>query len=174
MSEFQALEHLVVVHQQRGDWDGAWRHCGDLVALGEKLRGGSEAPFSRALWALTCLAQGHPAAAAPLDAAIEKLRAADAKHRLAYALTRAAALDLARGETAAARARAEEAMRAASALGRPTEAILAAVTLARVCLDQGDRETAARLVRELRDRPATGAAAVARAAVRELLQAAAP
>jgi DNA-binding SARP family transcriptional activator len=174
LAEFQALEHLVAVHQQRGAWDEAWGLCGELVALGEKLRGGSEAAFARALWALSLRAQGHAEAAPALEAAIAELRSADAKHRLAYALTRAAQLDLADGQPALARARAEEALRAADAVDRPTEALLAGVTLASACAAEGDREAARQLVRGLRGRSNQRAAAVARRALAQLLEAESP
>jgi DNA-binding SARP family transcriptional activator len=170
MGEFQALEHLVVLRQQQRDWAEARRLALELEALGGKLREGSEAPFARALIALSRHALGEPEAAAALDAALEDLRVADAKHRLAYTLTRAARLDLERGEAHRARTRSEEARRTAAALGRPTEMLLAAATLVRACRELGDDAEAERLLGELRDAELAGAAELARSERDELLR----
>jgi DNA-binding SARP family transcriptional activator/predicted ATPase len=156
MDEFQALEHHVVLFQQQGDWTAALRLARDLAALGEKLREGSEAPFARALLALSRHALGEEAAEDALDAALDELRGVDAKQRLAYALTRAARLDLEQGRARRARERAEEARRAAEALGRPSETILAKLTLVRACRQLELDAEAGRLLDELRT--AAGAA----------------
>jgi len=79
--------------------------------------------------ALCALAEGGDAGA--LDAAIEDLRLADSKHRLAFVLTRAGEIELARGEADRARTRALEAARAAAQLDSASEAALAQVLLAR-------------------------------------------
>src|SRR5690606_8519641 len=68
--------------------------------------------------------------AALLDAALDDLRAADAKHRMAYTLTRAALLDVARQRHDRALERATEALACAEALDRATEIMLAHVALA--------------------------------------------
>ena len=85
--------------------EAARAHCKTLVELGDKLREGSERPFAHALDALCHYALADDAA--PLEAALEDLRAADAKHRLAYMLTRAALLDVER-EPPASRGRPRE------------------------------------------------------------------
>jgi hypothetical protein len=162
MGEFQALEHLVVLRQERGDWKGARPLAVELDALGEKLREGSEAPFARALLALARRALDEEGAAEALERAIEELRGVDAKLRLAYTLTRAARLDLARGRAPSARERAREARAAAEALARPTEALLAGLTLWRACFDLG--EPADELLATLR----AGTAGAAERARREL------
>jgi DNA-binding SARP family transcriptional activator len=162
MGEFQALEHQVVLCQERGDWIAARRLAVDLAALGEKLREGSEAPFARALLALSRRALDEPGAEEALESAIDELRRVDAKLRLAYTLTRAARLDLARERATTARERAREARAAAAALARPTETLLAGLTLWRACCDLG--EPAEEMLRELR----ASAAGAAEAARREL------
>jgi hypothetical protein len=162
MGEFQALEHRVVLCQQQGDWAGARRLAVDLAGLGERLREGSEAPFARALLALSRRALDEPGAEEALESAIEELRRVDAKLRLAYTLTRAARLDLARERATTARERAREARAAAAALARPTETLLAGLTLWRACCDLG--EPAEGMLRELR----ASAAGAAEAARREL------
>src|SRR5262249_13792804 len=69
----------------------------------------------------------------PLESALEDLRVTDAKHRLAYTLTRTALLDLERGRADAAVVHAGEALTYAEALDRATEIVLAPVALARAC-----------------------------------------
>jgi DNA-binding SARP family transcriptional activator len=169
MGEFQALEHQVVLRQQQGDWPGSLRLAVELEGLGEKLREGSEAPFARALVALSRHALGEAGADDALEAAIEELRRADAKLRLSYALTRAARVDLGRGRAERARARAEEARGAAEALARPTEALLAKVTLVRACRELAADSEVGRLLGELHAVAAPGAAAIARREVADLL-----
>ena len=87
---------------------------------------------------------------------------ADAKHRLAYTLTRAARVDLERGDAQRARTRSEEARRIAAVLGRPTESLLATATLLRACRELGDDAEIERLLGELRNAELSGAAQVAR------------
>jgi hypothetical protein len=69
--------------------------------------------------------------AAPLERALGELRAADAKQRLAYTLTRAALLDVERNRPRDAITRASEALGYAEALDRATEIVLAHAALAR-------------------------------------------
>ncbi len=136
VSEFQANEYLVMIDIERGRYDGARLRCRTLGEIGGKLREGSEAPFARALeglcrYALEDCPEG-------LAAALEDLRVADAKHRLAYTLTRAAELDIERGRFHDAVARAEEALRCAETLQRATETMLARLALARASGALGD------------------------------------
>lgn len=142
LNEFQANEYLVMIAFERGRLEDACRRCHELIALGERLREGSEAPFARVLQALCLYArEGDPA---PLDQALETLREADALHRLAYALTRAAFVDLQRGDPGRASERAEEALAHAERLGRATETLLARVALAQACAERGDSTACAR------------------------------
>jgi predicted ATPase len=140
--EFHALEHLTVLELERNDPETAGIFCRDLVELAGKLREGSEAPFARCLAALTAEASGNDAAE-EIDAAIESLRMADAKHRLAYALLRAARGDFSRGDVRKARARGEEALRLARIMERPSETALAHVVLLR-CAMKGSESDAQR------------------------------
>jgi hypothetical protein len=114
---------------ERGSHEAARVHCKALVELGDKVREGSERPFAHALDALCHYALADDAA--PLEAALADLRAADAKHRLAYTLTRAALLDVDRGRPEAAIGRATEALGYAETLDRATEILLAHAALAR-------------------------------------------
>jgi DNA-binding SARP family transcriptional activator/tetratricopeptide (TPR) repeat protein len=129
VTEFQANEYLLMIDFERGRFEAAMARCGALVEIGERLREGSEAPFAHALEALCRYAIDDETAS--LDAALDELRAADAKHRLAYTLTRAALLDVERGRVEDALARAGEALGYAQALERATEVLLAHVALAR-------------------------------------------
>jgi DNA-binding SARP family transcriptional activator len=128
LDEFQANEYLAMIDLERGRPEAARAHCKTLVELGDKLREGSERPFAHALDALCHYALVDDAA--PLEAALKGLRAADAKHRLAYTLTRAALLDVERGRPQDAIARASEALGYAEALDRATEIVLAHAALA--------------------------------------------
>jgi DNA-binding SARP family transcriptional activator len=128
IGEFQANEYLVMIDFGRGRYRAALARCGELMELGEKLREGSEAPFARAMEGLCRYALEDDSQA--LDAALDDLRNADAKHRLACVLSRAALLDNERGHYRAARTRAEEALACAEALDRATEIMLAHIALA--------------------------------------------
>jgi DNA-binding SARP family transcriptional activator/predicted ATPase len=142
LAEFQATEYLAMVEIERGRLDAARGHCAALVDLGAKLRDGSERPFAHALEALCAFALDDDPGL--LDATLEALRAADAKHRLAYVLTRAALIDLERGRPDAAIGRASEALAHAEALDRPTEMLLAHAVLARARRALRDEKGAAR------------------------------
>jgi DNA-binding SARP family transcriptional activator len=129
LDEFQANEYLAMIDFERGRPEAARGHCKALIELGDKLRDGSERPFAYALDALCHYALADDAA--PLESALAELRAADAKQRLAYTLTRAALLDVERNRPRNAIARATEALGHAEALDRATEIVLAHATLAR-------------------------------------------
>jgi predicted ATPase len=142
VDEFQANEYLVMIDLEQGRFDSALSRCSALLEIGEKLREGSEAPFARALEGLCHYAIDHEDAA--LEAALEELRVADAKHRLAYALSRAALLDTERGRTDRAIQRAREALGCAETLERATDIVLAHVALAEAQRAAGDPEAVAR------------------------------
>lgn len=156
-SEFQASEYLAMIEIERDHPASARTHCAAMVELGEKLREGSELPFAHALDALCDYAMADEPAS--LERALDELRAADAKHRLAYTLTHAALFDLARQHHELAMARANEALVYAEALDRATEAMLAHLALAcahRATNDPaGFAEHAAALAR-LADAPVAG------------------
>lgn len=128
VSEYQANEYLVMIAIQRGLFEEARHRCGELLEIGRKLREGSEAPFACALHGLCAYALEDDST--PLDSALDDLRIADAKHRLAYVLTRAALLDYERGRIETALGRATEALGYAEILQRATEMMLAHVVLA--------------------------------------------
>lgn len=156
VNEYQANEFLVILELQRGRFEHARAHCDELLALGDKLRGGSEEPYARAMTGLCDYAIDDEAEG--LDAALADLRVADAKHRLAYVLTRAAMIDCERGRAESATARATEALGYATLLERPTEMLLANAVLSRDCELAGNREGAARFAHEV-ERLSRGGAA---------------
>lgn len=147
--EFQALEHLVVADIERGDLVAARRRAEELVVIGERFREGSEAPFARCLLALTGLGVGIEDAERALATELDALTVADAKHRLAYVLTRSARFDADAGRLDVARRRAAEALAIGQTLGRPTETAFALAILIRCACANGDREEAARHRRAL-------------------------
>ncbi|MEJ2130738.1 MAG: hypothetical protein P8Y95_03735, partial [Gammaproteobacteria bacterium] len=157
INEFQANEYLVMIAFERGRLDAARSRAGTLVEIGEKLREGSEAPFAQALAALCDYALEDERSA--LSAALDELRVADAKHRLAYILTRAALLDLERGRGHHATSSAGEALEYAEVLGRATEAVLAHAVLARAARaarDSKGYEEHAAAIADLEHAPVAG------------------
>lgn len=136
INEYVANEYLVMVDIQRGRWQAARERSAELALLGGKLCWGSEAPFAHALLGLCALALDDESAT--LDSALEDLRLADAKHRLAYVQTRAALLDCERGRHDAAQARAGEALACAQVLERATEMLVAQAVLSQCALARGD------------------------------------
>ncbi len=128
LNEFLALEYLAVIAFQRGDYVAARSRAAQLVTLGSKIREGSEKPFADALLGLSEYALDDRQSA--LERALEGLRIADAKYRLAYVLTRAALIDCERGNKQSAAERATEALAYAKLLERPTEMLLAHAVLA--------------------------------------------
>jgi DNA-binding SARP family transcriptional activator len=157
LSEFQANEYLIMLDLQRGKLAQARERCYELVALGDKLREGSEEPFARAISGLCSYAMDDDAAG--LDAALADLRVADAKHRLAYILTRAALIDSERGRIDAATARATEALGYATVLERATEMLIANAVLSHEHGALGNSARAASFRREVERIRVNGASA---------------
>jgi hypothetical protein len=157
INEYQANEYLAMLDIQQGRPQQARERCAELLALGARLREGSEEPFARAMAGLCTLAIDDDATG--LDAALADLRIADAKHRLAYVLTRAALIDCERGRVRVATARATEALSYATLLDRPTEKLLANAVLSRDCAALGDDAGAARFAGEVTRIAEQGAAA---------------
>jgi hypothetical protein len=166
VDEFQANEYLVMIDLERGQLDSALSRSTSLMEIGEKLREGSEAPFARALQGLCHYAMEDRGSA--LEAAIEDLRVADAKHRLAYVLTRAAFVDVERGRTDQALARAGEALRCAEALERATDMLLAHVAMAEAHRAAGDVHSCAPHVEAIARLDGASVARWARDRAREL------
>jgi hypothetical protein len=127
---------------QRGRFAEARERCQELLTLGDKLREGSEEPFARAIHGLCNYAIDDDDSG--LHSALADLRVADAKHRLAYVLTRASLIDSERGRGHAATERANEALGYAKALERATEMLLANAVLSHEHGASGDSARAAK------------------------------
>ena len=167
-AEFQVLEHWIMLELERGRPAEAAAHCRELIAIASKLREGSDAPYAGVLEALIAQAMGADAGDR-FDAALDALRTADAKRRLAYALTRAALADLQRGDPARAWRRGTEAKVAAIAIDHPTEIAMASVVLVRAAALLGDAAACARECAELQQVAPGRISASARAAVEDVL-----
>lgn len=151
LGEFQALEHLAGLALDQGQPEKAERYSRELSVIAEKLRGGSEAPFVRALSSLTACAMGRNGAQEDLDAALADLRLVDAKHRLVWSLFRASACELRRGLPDRAFAHAREALEIGETLGRPSDIVLTRVALARAAAAIDDPETCDRQLALLKE-----------------------
>ena len=147
LCEFQANEYLIMLDLQRGRLLEARERCQELVALGDRLREGSEEPYARAMAGLCSYAIDDDDTA--LDLALADLRVADAKHRLAYVLTRAALIDSEGGRSEAAIERASEALRYAKVLERATEMLIANALLSHAHGVLGDSARAASFRQEV-------------------------
>ena len=168
--EFQALEHLLLTHLQSGELDRASAVAAELCALGDKLPDGSEGPFSRALAALVRYARGEAQALGELEEHLEQLRVVDAKHRLAFALTRAAAIELEHGDAERARRRAAEALEAALTVDRPSDVAWARLVLVRAADALGDASAMNEHRQALQDGSSPALAADVRQAIRRLVE----
>ena len=134
-AEFAAIAQIVEMAYEAGDLERAEREGELLRQLGERLREGSEPAFARGLWAVIRYARGDLGALPELDRALEELGTRDATHRLATILLFASEIDLARGDPARARVRAEEAAALASALERRNDVVVALALVARATLE---------------------------------------
>jgi hypothetical protein len=104
----------------------ALRYCDRLGAVAEKMTGGSESVRADMMRALARFIAGDPA---DLEGSLARLRDADSKSDLAWALTLVAEIEMRRGQADAARAHAEEALAAAEVVGRASEAVIASAIL---------------------------------------------
>jgi hypothetical protein len=104
-----------------------------------------------------------------LDEALADVRVADAKHRLAYLLTRAAVIDCERGRQQSALARAEEALAYAELLERATETRIANAVLAHCYAAASEPKKAAGFAAAARRSQDEGAAAWSVAVIDGLL-----
>ncbi len=110
--EWIALWRLTALALEEGDAESALRHCARLRPVAAKMKGGSEEVRTAMLEAM--------ASGAGIDASLDRLRAADCKSDLAWALC-----CLAQRDPGHARAYATEALAAAEAVGRESEAVIA-------------------------------------------------
>jgi DNA-binding SARP family transcriptional activator len=150
LQEFMALEHLVMTSIHRRDPDEACQYAKELAAIGEKLREGSERPLARAMLALCRYKRGELDNPLAFEEALQELRDVDAKQRLAFVLTQAAALEAERGELQSAAARAAEAEKLGQILQQPSESALANAVLLRIARERGEKAAMRDRMQELR------------------------
>lgn len=131
VNEYLALEHLVTLQVERGHMAYCEAAGAELLALAGRMREGSELPFAQALCALGGLARQQPGASRAFEEALAALRRAESKHRLAFICSSAARLLLEQEEVLGARRLAEEALAAATAIGRPSDMAVALAILVR-------------------------------------------
>ena len=129
-SEYMANEYLTIVELERGENEAAYQYASKLVDIGERMREGSERPFSLALLAVCHYSLTQEDAA--LESTLHELRAADAKQRLAFVLNRSAIYYLEHGELQKAFQYATEALEMARVMERPSELLQAYINLEQV------------------------------------------
>ena len=144
-----SLEHLVMVSIHQRAPDEACQHAKELAAIGEKLREGSEGPLGRAMLALCRYQKGEVDHREALEEALQELRDADAKQRLAFVLTQAAAVESERGDLERAAERAAEAEAIGRILQQPSESALARAVLLRIARERGDEAAVRQQAEEL-------------------------
>ncbi|MFV8816431.1 ATP-binding protein [Haliea sp. E17] len=166
ISEYMVNEYLAMVEIERSDCHAAQRHARAMVEIGERLREGSERPFAGAVQALCHY--GISGEVEPLESALQSLRVADAKQRLAFVLNRAARCSVDGGHFARAAAFAREALELARLMERPSEVVLALLSLERVHRAQPELQ-AESLGREIREIMAGSIASWARERGEQLL-----
>lgn len=169
LNEFQANEYLTMIEFERGDFRSAHRRCKVLTEIGGKLRAGSEAPFAKALCGICDYANGGGGEG--IEEGIEGLRRYDAKHRLTYALNRAAMLDLENQRFEKAKERAREALENAKIMARTSEILTALTILAESHKALGEKDELQAQVNALLALPKTEGAQWARVRAENIIAA---
>ena len=143
-AEFDCLMQLTLIDLEQGRPAAALDRCTDLASVGRQMTEGSEGTVAAALEAVARAEVTGDPDDPRLAAATTGLRTTDAKGALAFVLTRTAALELALGRLAPARAHAEEAARASDTVKRRSDGVLAHVVLGFVADAGGDGAEALR------------------------------
>ena len=143
-AEFECLSTIAMIEIDDHKPAAVLALAGEFVPLAAKLGGGSEGAFAEALVALAQLASGDVGAGARVDQAARALERLDASFLLSYVLNGAAEITIARGDAAHARAQAERALTAASAVDRASEVARALALLAHASALEGIRAEAQR------------------------------
>jgi hypothetical protein len=138
LNEFLAVEHLLVMEIEDENWTAARELCHEMRQLAEKIRPGSEQPFAEAFQAI-CRHVAQPCAdMEAFDRAMQALRVADSKHRLAFAAVVAADVFLKQGAVARARQLAQEALEASRVLNRVNGQVGALAVLVEAAARNGE------------------------------------
>ncbi len=140
--ESMALIRLAMIELESGAWDATRVRARELRTVAAKLGVGSEGAIADALDALALEGAGHAAGPAAVAVAIEGLVSADAKAMLAYVLTMAAEMAIAKCLFADAGRLGRRALEAATPLGKPSAIVLAHAALGRAALGTGDQAAA--------------------------------
>ena len=148
--ETECLRALTLLALEQGDVESARAFCPLLLELAVKMGEGSERPIAEALESLAGLLLGDRAAEKSFEAAVGRVRDADAKAMLATVLNFAAGHDLAQGRFARARDRATMALAAAQAVERHNQVAIARATLARLAIRARERSSASAHLDSLR------------------------
>jgi DNA-binding SARP family transcriptional activator len=127
--EWIAVVRLVTLALERPDPQAALRYAERLRTIAAKMAGGSEGPITEVLTALARMISGE---SVDIERSLDLLREIDSKGDLAYALTYLAEFDLQRADSDSARRHAEEALAAAEAVDRASEAAVARSLLAEI------------------------------------------
>jgi ATP/maltotriose-dependent transcriptional regulator MalT len=137
--------NLAVASLEQGDPVAAARWAEKLEEMAGRVGDGVERPAAAAIQALVRTAV-DPGAWADLERSLANIRAADGRAMLSVLSNFAAEWALAQGRADQARSLAEEALAAATAVSRPSQAMVARAVLGRLALARGDsREVAAQL-----------------------------
>ncbi|MCB9933535.1 MAG: AAA family ATPase [Planctomycetes bacterium] len=153
VSEFQVLDHRLLLELERGNTDAALPLAKELLEIGQKLRGGSEAPCAAVMLDVARQAAGQDAQS-EFERDVAQLREVDAKQHLLHALIQMAALDVRQARTGQAAARATEALQLAELLQRLTDAAAARLLLLQAAEANGDTRAAKQQVAALGKLPA--------------------
>jgi predicted ATPase/DNA-binding SARP family transcriptional activator len=128
-SEYRCLMYLMMVELERGRHDRLAEYAGRLIAVATDM-GESDVPFARVLRSVAALPEDPDAAYRQLGEALSTLREASDKSLLAYSLNEAALRLLDCGRPVIAREFSTEALGAARAMRRESEALIASAILA--------------------------------------------
>ncbi|HTU63260.1 MAG TPA: hypothetical protein VMF89_32590, partial [Polyangiales bacterium] len=131
LEEFYALEFCVYLELARARYQVALGLCADLVSTAERLREGSELAFARTIEALVRVLAGVEASFDPFEKHYAALAAQDAKQRCAFLAAEAAHYKLSHAALTEALSEAENALKLARAVERPTECALALSVIVR-------------------------------------------
>jgi predicted ATPase len=148
--EMECLRTLTILAIEQGNFLGARAQCPQMLDLAAKMGEGSERPIAEALDGLARVLGGDDAAEKDLEAALGRVRTADAKAMLSTVLNFAAEHDLARDRCGRAGERANEALAAARSVERNNQVAIARALLARLAMRASGREGARDLIETLR------------------------
>ena len=144
--EWVAMARLLTMELERSSYEAALDLWPELERISVRMPTGSESPRARVYRALAEYGLRRDEDRRELESGLDRLRAIDSKGDLAFALAIAAEVDLSEGRFADAQSRADEAVTAAEAVGRWSEAGHARALQARLALSRGEVHSAAAIL----------------------------